>query len=274
MKINLKEYHQQWVDKSNSKNAYLEVFWIIQSELNVAWSVLHHQKTYTQAQLQPLDIKLARYVEGEPLAYVIGKVDFLGKDIEIVPGVLIPRPATADLVVILQDYITDGDKIIELGVGSGAVSCSLAKRFPASEVVGVERESVAYALAEKNVKAFGLSNLQLLKQSWLDPLPVGFNVCFSNPPYIGVQDPYLDDSVRNYEPKSSWCSEDNGYKDPCEVIQVAKKILQPSGLFMLEHGFSQQDQLAEYARNIGFSIIQMVQDEQGLPRGLLMQLES
>ena len=76
--------------------------------------------------------------------------------------------------------------------------------------------------------------------------------------------------MRDYEPKSSWCSEDNGYKDPQDVIQVAKKILVPGGIFMLEHGFSQQEHLAEYARNNGFNVLQMVQDEQGLPRGLLM----
>ncbi|MDC3180543.1 peptide chain release factor N(5)-glutamine methyltransferase [Gammaproteobacteria bacterium] len=271
MEIDLGAYHRSWIKCCQQKNAYYEVFWLMQLVLDINWASLHQTVFYPAEKIEVLEDKLVRYQAGEPLAYLLGTVTFFEREFYIEPGVLIPRAATEDLVTVLAQYIKDGDRIIELGVGSGAIICTLAKLFPQSELTGIDQSHIACQLAKKNADHMGVGRIDILEQSWHDHLPKKFQVCFSNPPYIDENDPRVEASVRDFEPKSAWCSDNEGYKDPKDVIQIAAQILQPGGFFMLEHGYTQQDHLAAFSDSIGFEIIQMVQDQQGLPRGILMQ---
>jgi release factor glutamine methyltransferase len=270
MMIDIAGYHQQWVERCHQERAYHEIFWILQDVLSISWASLHTSLQIEPAVFEQLEAKLARYKKGEPLAYILGHIDFMQQRFEVQPGVLIPREDTAILVQAVLPYLKRGQRVLELGTGSGIISLTLAKQFKELEIMAIDHNPLAVTLAKKNMQHLGLQ-IEILQQSWFDPLPTGFDVIISNPPYIDEHDPHLDESVKAYEPSSAWCSADDGYADLFAIIEISRSLLLPGGLLALEHGFLQQERLCECALQKGYRVQDRFSDDADHERALILQ---
>ena len=112
---------------------------------------LEFERVLTESELAPLRDLVKRRGEGEPLQYLLGTVEFCGHVFHCDKRAMVPRPETEELVEFLKSGIQNPkSKILDVGTGSGIIALSLAAKFPAAEIVGVDISDDALALAREN----------------------------------------------------------------------------------------------------------------------------
>jgi release factor glutamine methyltransferase len=153
-----------------------------------------------------LTADIARLAAGEPLAYVIGWIPFLGVNVFLDSGPLIPRPETEWwtelLVEHLQTRFTAPFRLLDLCAGSGAVGLAVLKHVPHARVSFGELSAEHAVLIEKNIRENDLDGSRAIVRAGdlFEPfLHDTFEVIVTNPPYIPA-DRHLDPSVHDYEP--------------------------------------------------------------------------
>jgi release factor glutamine methyltransferase len=214
----------------------------------------------------------SRRLQGEPIAYLIGKRGFHNIELQVAPGVLIPRPETELLVEIglreikqiEKEVITP--KVLDLGTGSGAIALAIANEAPSSIVTATDQSAEALVIAKANAKQLNLeSRVQFLQGSWYEALhekPL-FDMILSNPPYIASQDPHLTQGDLRFEPISALTDHASGLTCLKVIIQGAVNHLKPMGLIAVEHGFDQSEAVVSLMKAGGFSDVQAHQDLAG-----------
>lgn len=207
---------------------------------------------------------------GKPVAYILGEKEFWSLPLWVSDATLIPRPETELLVELvlercqLQQKLDP--KILDLGTGTGAIAIALAKELPRSEVVALDCQAGAVALAQKNAARHSLSNLTVLQSHWFEAISRRFDVIVSNPPYIDSDDAHLAEGDVRFEPLSALVAEQNGLADLSLIIRNAPQFLLPNGLLLLEHGFAQADAVMAMLTEAGFKQVANHCDLAGLPR--------
>lgn len=161
----------------------------------------------TTGQTILLDSTIKRLQQGEPLQYIEGKAPFYGMNFMVRPGVLIPRPETAELVEwIVQDHATQNARILDLGTGSGCIAISLSKQMPQAVVEACDISHEALAVAKENNLTRGTS-VAFFHHDMLDhatPLPHAYNILVSNPPYIKQSEAAdMERNVTEWEPHTA-----------------------------------------------------------------------
>lgn len=155
---------------------------------------------------------MQRVLDGEPLQYITGKIFFMGMELGVAPGVLIPRPETEEMVYLISqtDYKSDL-RILDIGTGSGCIACALAKEFTSPEkVYGLEISPEAISVAQHNfdkvASDFAVTAPEVLEGSLFDfpqkfsAIPP-FDLIVSNPPYIMPSESNIMEShVLDHEP--------------------------------------------------------------------------
>jgi len=214
----------------------------------------------------------SRRLQGEPIAYLIGKRGFHNIELQVAPGVLIPRPETELLVEIglreikqlEKEVITP--KVLDLGTGSGAIALAIANEAPSSIVTATDQSAEALVIAKANAKQLNLEScVQFLQGSWYEALheKALFDVILSNPPYIASQDPHLTQGDLRFEPISALTDHASGLTCLKVIIQGALNHLKPMGLIAVEHGFDQSEAVVNLMKLGGFSDVQTHQDLAG-----------
>lgn len=211
--------------------------------------------------------------DGEPVAYLTGSREFLGRDFEVSPSVLIPRPETELLVQAVLDRALPGARVLDLGTGSGAIAISLACERADLYVVATDRSPEALAVARRNAQRLAgpaLAGARLLWRagSWWDALDAQdrFDLVASNPPYVGAGDPHLAQGDLRYEPQQALVAGGGGLDALREIVAGAPRHLRPAGWLLLEHGCDQDGALRALLAGAGFESIQTLRDVSGLPR--------
>ena len=229
-----------------------------------------------------------RRAEGEPLQYIIGHVEFLGLDIRVGRGVLIPRPETELLVeesikTVKRDElrVTGKEKnssrithyasrsFLDLCTGSGCIALSLAKEFPDAQAYATDVSAKALRYAVGNADCNGIRNVTFLKGSLFEPVPeaIPFDLITANPPYIRSSDiPGLQREVRDWEPVKALNGGTDGLDFYREILSKAAGYLKESGWIFFELGFGQSEAVAEIAGRSGFRNITVVKDFAGIDR--------
>jgi release factor glutamine methyltransferase len=190
---------------------------------------------------------VSRRMNGEPIAYILGRKGFHNIELEVGPGVLIPRPETELLVEIALTEIARLNKqvrVLDLGTGSGAIALSIASTAPLASVIATDQSTEALAIAKQNANSLSLlDQVQFLLGSWYAALPEAsqFDVIVSNPPYIANQDPHLTQGDLRFEPQSALTDYASGLSCLEIIIAGADQYLKPGGLIAVEHGFDQSD---------------------------------
>ncbi len=204
----------------------------------------------------------SKRLQGEPVAYLIGKRSFHKIELYVAPGVLIPRPETELLVEIgLQEIkrLDTPTSILDLGTGSGAIALAIASDAPQAIITATDQSTEALEIAKTNAKQLEIADrVQFFQGSWYEALETGasFDVILSNPPYIASHDSHLNQGDLRFEPLSALTDHDTGLSCLETIISGAQKHLKPNGLIAVEHGFDQSEAVVSLMKLAGLRDIQ------------------
>ncbi len=182
---------------------------------------------------------VARRAEREPVAYLIGRREFFGLELQVDRRVLIPRPETEVLVELaIAEARRYGDApitIADIGVGSGAIAIALAMHLPRATLYGVDLSAGALEVAAANIARYHLQDrITLLEGDLLAPLPGPVNMIVSNPPYTILNE--IDEGVYRHEPHLALDGGPDGLDCYRRLIAAAPAYLTPRGAILLEIG--------------------------------------
>ncbi len=212
---------------------------------------------------------LARRLQGEPLAYIVGEQEFFSLPFKVTPKVLIPR-ADTELLVERALMLFPAEQVInvcDLGTGSGAIVLALAQQRPHWQFIATDNSRAALQIARENAKRLNIKNVTFITSDWLQALSQQkFNMIVSNPPYIDPNDPELAENVLRYEPAKALLAGDAGLADLKIIALQAQDALLSNGWLLLEHGYRQGDAMVAYLKSLGYRQVENLQDLSGLPR--------
>ncbi|MBL0622050.1 peptide chain release factor N(5)-glutamine methyltransferase [Aeromonas veronii] len=219
------------------------------------------------AQQATLQGWLARRLNGEPIAHLVGEREFWSLPLKVSPATLIPRPDTEVLVEQALTRIPQGPcAVLDLGTGTGAIALALKSERPELDVWAVDRMADAAALARENSAALGLP-IEVRDGSWFEPLgepdrdeTPRFAVIVSNPPYIDGADPHLEQGDVRFEPRSALVADDAGLADIRHIVAHAPAYLLTDGWLLLEHGWDQGEAVRQLLRDGGYREVATVRD--------------
>ncbi|HDO1312942.1 peptide chain release factor N(5)-glutamine methyltransferase [Aeromonas veronii] len=219
------------------------------------------------AQQATLQGWLARRLNGEPIAHLVGEREFWSLPLKVSPATLIPRPDTEVLVEQALTKIPQGPcAVLDLGTGTGAIALALKSERPEVDVWAVDRMADAAALARENSAALGLP-IEVRDGSWFEPLgepdrdnTPRFAVIVSNPPYIDGADPHLEQGDVRFEPRSALVADDAGLADIRHIVAHAPAYLLADGWLLLEHGWDQGEAVRQLLRDGGYREVATVRD--------------
>ncbi|MGL4776647.1 MAG: peptide chain release factor N(5)-glutamine methyltransferase [Aeromonas veronii] len=219
------------------------------------------------AQQATLQGWLARRLNGEPIAHLVGEREFWSLPLKVSPATLIPRPDTEVLVEQALTRIPQGPcAVLDLGTGTGAIALALKSERPEVDVWAVDRMADAAALARENSAALGLP-IEVRDGSWFEPLgepdrdnTPRFAVIVSNPPYIDGADPHLEQGDVRFEPRSALVADDAGLADIRHIVAHAPAYLLTDGWLLLEHGWDQGKAVRQLLRDGGYREVATVRD--------------
>ncbi len=207
-----------------------------------AWLFAHAIDELEAGQVAAFEALLARRIAGEPVAYLTGRRSFWTLELEVNADTLIPRPETELLVELALARLPDAEKInvADLGTGSGAIALSLAQERPRAWVIATDASAGALAVAKRNALSHGIGNVEFRQGSWFAPLSgERFDLIASNPPYIAVDDPHLQQGDLRFEPATALSSGSDGLEDIRDIVAHAGEHLVAGGWLLLEHGLEQ-----------------------------------
>lgn len=233
-----------------------------------AWLLAHGDDPVSESVLPTFRRSIVRRAGGEPLAYITGRKEFFGLDLQVDPRVLVPRPDTETLVVWALEVLAKaaeqhgaGDiAALDLGTGSGAVALALKHKLPCLLVDATDASADALAVARTNASALGLE-IGFSHGSWLDPVTRGYHCIVSNPPYVCAHDPHL--AALAHEPVRALVAGMDGLDDIRQIVRQASIWLYPGAWLLLEHGYDQADTVQALLTCAGYQNVESRRDLAG-----------
>ena len=209
--------------------------------------------------IEKLDEYTDRLLNGEPVQYIIGNVDFYGNKIIVNKDVLIPRFETELLVEKTIKYIKNkyDNKIdiLDIGTGSGAIAITLDKEVNCN-VDAIDISSEALEVAKENNKLNG-TNVNMFISDVFGNVSKKYDVIISNPPYIS-NDEEIMDIVKNNEPHIALYADMDGLYFYDKILRESKKYLKDNFIIAFEIGYMEANDIVEiankYLDNISISV--------------------
>lgn len=224
------KYHMNITEKQKIENHIIEK------------EIIHRMKK---------DIK--RILNGEPLQYIVGTVDFCGIPFITDKRALIPRFETEELVMktidLMQKYLSKNIHILDIGTGSGVIGLTIKKMLPSSKVDLLDISTKALNLARRNANKLKLE-AKFIKSNMLEqPIKMNkkYDVIISNPPYIREDEPVME-MVLKYEPEIALFGGKDGLIYYETILKNASKVLNPKNIIAFEIGEEQGEDIIAIAK--------------------------
>ena len=224
-----------------------------------------------------------RLLEGEPIQYVIGVADFCGRQFHVEPGVLIPRPETAELcrwiLEVSEERREERDfSVLDIGTGSGCIAVTLALEMPEAKVTAWDISDDALRIAQKNATLLGAEilfekqdTLNISLTSHLSPLTTKkWDLIVSNPPYIEPKErDGMEKNVLAYEPHIAlFAPEDQPIIFYQQIGDYAWQSLKSGGMLFFELNPLTANDVSSYLQRLGFTEVEIRKDDYGKDRFL------
>jgi release factor glutamine methyltransferase len=199
-----------------------------------------------------------RRLSGEPLSKIVGRREFWGLALSISPDVLDPRPETETIVeaavALFAERRQDQLRVLDLGVGSGALLCALLHEFVNARGLGVDISATAAEVAGRNVSACGVGGRADIRVgSWTDGVVGPFDLIVSNPPYVRTNEvESLGREVRHFDPRLALDGGIDGLDAYRAIFPQAARLLAPDGWLLVEMGAGQASDVLAIAAKAGF----------------------
>lgn len=233
------------------------------------WVFAHTNDPLDEVRLRDFRKLAQRRIDGEPVAYLLGKRAFWTVELGVAPGVLIPRGETEVLVeaALASMRSLSAPRVLDMGTGSGAIALALASERPDAEVLATDLDTTALEIARANAQRLELGNVEFRQSAWFDALAGDcFDIIVSNPPYIAEADRHLEQGDLRFEPRHALASGEDGLDALREIIAGAPQFLPDSGWLAVEHGFDQAESVQALFHQADFGDVRTHADLQRHPR--------
>lgn len=234
---------------------------------------LKFDRPFSDDELDRLRLLVRRRGDREPMAWILGERGFHAVELQVRPGVLVPRPDTETLVEAALSLLPDGDDaapvfIADVGCGSGAVGLAIAAARPCARVYATDLSEDALTNTRANVQGLGLGDrVAVLRGDLLDPIPAHRPIDWvvSNPPYIPSGDiDALMPEVSRHEPRLALDGGEDGLDVVRRLVTVSRSRAR-RGL-LLEIGHDQASATARLLEAAGFVQVRSWPDLAGIDR--------
>jgi release factor glutamine methyltransferase len=222
----------------------------------------------SEPELEELAVLVGRRRGREPLAYILGEWGFRRLTLRVDRRALVPRPETECVVerclVRLRELGLGAPRVLDVGVGSGAIALALADEHPGAQVTAVDRSRDALALAHENLSRADVDGrVRLVQGELLAGLEGPFDLVVSNPPYVAPDEFLtLQPEIRIWEPYEALVGVGVGEA----VGRGALAVLRPGGWLVLECGDGQSAELAAALAALGYDGVLTTSDLAGRDR--------
>jgi release factor glutamine methyltransferase len=254
------------LEQSRCQSPLVDAEWLLSHVLGIKRSELYtREHELDEAELARFGELVERRAGREPLAYILGEWGFRRLTLAVDPRVLVPRPETeavVDRCLSLLEGVEE-PRVLDVGVGSGAIALALADERPDARVVGTDVSPEALEVAEKNRLRAGVDGrVRFVLGDLLAGESGPFDLVVSNPPYVSADElAGLEPELRN-EP----CWALVGYGAHEAVATAAREALAPGAALVFEVGDGQAATVAELLTNLGYDEVRVSPDLAGRER--------
>jgi release factor glutamine methyltransferase len=228
------------------------------------------------------------FLDERPIAQIVGHTAFYGRRFWVNASVLIPRSDSECMIDAARGFlearasVRPGPlRVLDLGTGTGCLAITVAleaKRLGMTvDVVATDLSPRALALARNNALWLG-ARISFFKGDWTAALPPDcepFDLILSNPPYLAPTDPHLHQRSLRYEPPLALVGQNQDARGLAAfrlLVPQAQEWLEPGGGLLVEHGASQQSDVAQLMRRAGYTELRLLKDLAERPRAILAHL--
>ncbi|HUC96639.1 MAG TPA: peptide chain release factor N(5)-glutamine methyltransferase [Candidatus Saccharimonadales bacterium] len=256
----------EWLDESvaelsgaNINTAHLDAEIILSFAIgkNRTYLHAHSDRVLTTKNIKNADNYLARRLQHEPLAYIIGYKEFFGRRFKVTSDTLVPRPESEDIIESLERILLTTDhhqpqfKLLDVGAGSGCLGITAKLEFPFLDVTLIDISENALLIARQNANQLG-SDVRFLKSDLLQNYTDKPDIVVANLPYVNPS--WERSPETEFEPHLSLFSDENGMMIIKKLIAQSTGLLGGGGYLIIEADPVQHSSLIEYAKTYNFKI--------------------
>lgn len=213
-----------------------------------------------QSQSEAFERLVQRRRSREPLAYILERAHFRNLELHVDQRVLIPRPETELLV----ETALDGQRVLDIGTGSGAIALAIARERVGVRVTGIDNSPGAIEVSRANAAALGVE-VELM----IADLIVGgpYDLIVSNPPYVRDGEwAGLQPEITLYEPQEALLAGSDGLDVIRDLVPAAAAVLTRGGTLAVEIGQGQSREVESLFERAGLRGVKTTRDLAGIPR--------
>lgn len=280
--MNAKKLHADFIEKIKLEESTEEIqqlgFMVMEHELGLSTTeILMEKEVEISPEIQnKLGVIAQRLNDHEPIQYVLGDEEFLGKRFLVSPAVLIPRPETEELVKQVPFPPATGEettvRILDIGTGSGCIAISLKSLMPHAEVYATDISDEALAIAQKNVGRLE-PQVKLIKHDILNEnIPIkDVDIIVSNPPYVAQQEKKsMQQHVLDHEPHVALFVPDT---DPLifykAIASRGRQALKPGGKVVVEINALYGNETVSVFESENYVDVALIKDMNGKDRFII-----
>lgn len=228
----------------------------------------------TQGQSKYIEEIVKKRINGQPLQYLLGGVEFFDLTINVGEGVFIPRPETE----LLTEYAINEIKrrqikdplILDLCTGSGCIALAMAKYIEGSFVVGTDISEASLGYATQNAKRNDIDNIAFVRCDLFEPINIGFfDLIISNPPYIQSDEIQRLPREVQKEPHIALDGGIDGLDFYRRIINNISHLMKKDALIIFELGTSQYREVKRIIELKDFRDLSIIKDYSGIDRILI-----
>jgi len=242
--------------------------------------ILANRELYAPEQVvKDVEEALARLVQGEPLAYVLGEWEFYGLPMKVSPDVLIPRDdtcAVTELAIRQGLFLNQDPRILDLCCGSGCIGLAIASRVKDAKVTLADLSKNALTVAKENTaRNHFTGRVRCVQADALQPPSAflgKFDMIVSNPPYVTADEMLaLPHSVKDFEPRMALYGGQDGLDFYRAIAGNYTAALKEGGYLCFEFGMGQGDAVCRILEENGYTILERTRDYHDIERAVLAQ---